>query len=501
MRVLLDTNIFIYREDDSEISEELQELSRLLNERATILIHPKSREDIRKDTDEERKQVMLSKLNSYACLEYPPSPGNDSTFNSTVGSPRRSNDDIDNHILYAVYRNAVNYLITEDRGIHKKAVQLGLKNRVLSLNEALGVFNEYYREISRKTLSQIKHIPIHNLHLTDPIFNSLRDDYPEFDDWFSRKASEGRKCWCYLNEGNIGAILIYTANDNDPILTNPPRCGKRRFKICTLKVDYLGHKLGELLLKQALDFCVDNSIDEIYLTHFAHSGFDHLVDLVMEYGFEDIGLNERGENVYLKSLNPSDSEIAACNINELFKKFYPKYYDGTQVKKFVIPIIPQYHERLFTGYHKRTNLTLKEWMGDFITEGNTIKKAYISHSSIRNMRKGDVLLFYRSRDHKELTTLGILEEFKAGLTSSEEIINMVGKRTVYSAFEIEKIAKKPTTVMIFTMHFHLDSPIPLKVLKANSILRGPPISVTEISHSGYEQIKELGGVNGNLTIH
>lgn len=186
---------------------------------------------------------------------------------------------------------------------------------------------------------------------------------------------------------------------------------------------------------------------------------------------------------------------------DIFKKYYPLFYDGNRVKKLVVPIRPQYHEKLFTDYVKRTSITLNEYFGDFIIEGNTIKKAYISHSPIKNLKKGDILLFYRSEDHKELTSLGVLEEFKTNLTSPEEIINMVGKRTVYSSREIEEIVKKPASVMIFTMHLHLKSPIPLTVLKENNILKGPPQTITEITHGAYEKIRDLGGINDNLTIH
>lgn len=49
MRVLLDTNILIYREDDRIISNDIQKLQRLLSELGSlVLVHPLSTEDIKK---------------------------------------------------------------------------------------------------------------------------------------------------------------------------------------------------------------------------------------------------------------------------------------------------------------------------------------------------------------------------------------------------------------------------------------------------------------------
>ncbi|MBA2862886.1 hypothetical protein [Methanococcus maripaludis] len=497
MKVLLDTNIFIHKKDNFEIPETLNELFDIIPKKDTILIHPSSIEGIKTEINEK----ILLKLDSYSLLEQAPSPMQDLTFNSIVGAFNTSKDEIDNNILYSVYNGAVNYLLTDDKDIHKKSVQLNIKDRVLSLNEAVEFFKEFYSIKKRNVPPQIKLLPIYKLDVNDPIFDSSRNDYPEFNEWYSKNAIEGMKCWCYQNEGRIGAILIFSNDDYEIIDTNPPLPKKRRFKIHVLKFDHEGYNLDEVLLKKAIDHCIDNSIDELYLNHIIHSNYDHLVNLITEYGFFNIGLNNNGENVFFKDLKPDNRQLMFCNYDDIFKKYYPLYYDGTRVKKLVVPIKPEYHEKLFTDYNKRTSMTLDEYFGDPDIKGDSIKKAYLSHTPVKNIKKGDILLFYRSGDHKEITSLGVLEEFKKDLTSIEEIMNLVGNKTAYSAKDIEEIAKKPTTVMIFNMHFHLSPPISLETLKKYGILKGPPQTITEITNTGYEEIKELGGINGNLTIH
>lgn len=54
-----------------------------------------------------------------------------------VKEPSNEHDYVDNIILYSVYKNEVSFLLTEDKGIHKKAFNLGIDDRVLSIDDAL----------------------------------------------------------------------------------------------------------------------------------------------------------------------------------------------------------------------------------------------------------------------------------------------------------------------------------------------------------------------------
>jgi predicted nucleic acid-binding protein len=63
MRVLIDTNIFIYREDPAILPEHLQKLLRITREnKHIIIVHPASIKDIENDPDLERRRIMISKL-------------------------------------------------------------------------------------------------------------------------------------------------------------------------------------------------------------------------------------------------------------------------------------------------------------------------------------------------------------------------------------------------------------------------------------------------------
>ena len=123
MRILIDTNIFIYREADQVLSENQQNLNKILLEIGALqIIHPLSVKEIEKNSDARKKKIMLSKIRAYPLLESPPDPISDAGFCAQIAPKPGTNDEIDNALLYCVYRDAVDYLITEDQENNCKSV-------------------------------------------------------------------------------------------------------------------------------------------------------------------------------------------------------------------------------------------------------------------------------------------------------------------------------------------------------------------------------------------
>lgn len=501
MRILIDTNIFIGRENDHVLSNELQALLKILNSKQIeILIHPKSIEEIKRDSNISRKNIALSKLNTYPRLEHSPDQNKDDDFLTAVGVPSKINDEIDNAILYAVYKDAVDFLITEDKGIHKKSIRLDISDRVLCVDEGIDVFEKELPKEEVVRPPALKEDAVHNLDLSDPIFDSLKKEYgeSEFGDWFRKCSRDGRKCWVHhRTDSSIGALLIRKI-ENEPIKSIPPLPAKNRLKVATLKVTHVGYKIGELFVKLAIDYAIKNNIDEIYLTHYTNIGNDYLVDLITEYGFYKAAVKDDGEEIFVKELLVDKDKIASMHQLEISNMFYPSLYDGDEVNKFLVPIRPEYHQKLFTDYKSRQT-SLLEHAGEFVVEGNTIKKAYLSNSRIKNLSPGDILLFYRTVDSHEITSLGVVEKVLYGLQDGDKIFRNVRKRTVYLMKEIEKMAKKPTLVILFKWHFHLPNPLKLKDLKTMGI--SAPQSIAQISDEKYLQIKMRGGIDERFTVN
>ncbi len=276
---------------------------------------------------------------------------------------------------------------------------------------------------------------------------------------------------------------------------------KKRLKIATLKVTHNRYKIGELFIKMAVDISLRNGINEIYLTHFTKPT-DPLVELISEYGFKKAAIKNNGEDIFVKRLIAKGAEnIKDHSPIEISKIFYPSFYDGDLVRKFVVPIKPIYHVKLFTDFPKRQT-TLFEHSGEFIIEGNTIKKAYLSHSSIKRMGPGDLILFYRSGDLQAITSIGVMESTHIGINDAEEILKLVGKRTVFSRDEIDTLVREGTlSVFLFRHHLHLMKPLGMDELIDSGILKAAPQSAMQITEEKYIKIRDMGGVDGRFTIH
>ena len=409
--------------------------------------------------------------------------GNDDSLNT------KSTDSL----LYAAYRDCVNLLVTEDRKLLSKATRLGLADRVLTMTQALPALRRLLPNEEVGKPAALKDDFVYNLDTADPFFHSLKREYDEFPLWVKKVAADHRKCWVYERpEGGIGALLIRKIEEEAVELADSSLPKYRRLKLCTFKVGSTGLRIGELFVKLAVEYAVNNSISEIYLTHFLTEEKDELVDLICEYGFRGVGLNKGGETVFLKKLFP-EKQGAAISIVDFHKLYWPCFYDGARARKFIVPIRPGYHDRLFVEIKKRVSLF--EMAGQMIVEGNTIRKAYLCHSKSTSLVPGSILLFYRSQDEHAVTALGVVESVYPGVTNEEAVTRVIDRRTVYSRDQIADMMIKPTTVLLFTWHLYLARPVPLNLLQQKGILRGAPQSIIEISHGSYLKVKALGGVD------
>ena len=194
MRAIIDTNIFIYSESSEEIQENVAKLISLaIKHGLKLLVHPASTDDLQRDSDRSRRKIHVSKLGKYPILEDDVEP--DDSFLELIGFGSRPQDEVDNRILFSIYKNAANFFITEDLGLHRKAQKIGVGDRVLTISQTVTYLE---RQFERSIPSHIllEHLPIHKLNLQSEFFNSLREVYDGFDDWFIKKSQEGRMCWC-----------------------------------------------------------------------------------------------------------------------------------------------------------------------------------------------------------------------------------------------------------------------------------------------------------------
>lgn len=490
MRVLLDTNIVIPMEPTS--SRDLEEttipsleLSRLCNQRnISIYIHPVNLVDLQKDKDKNRSELRNVLLKRYPQLNTHPVV--DILPAVVVGNPQvNSNSWVDNNLLAAVYGNAVDWLITEDSGIHRKAKDLNIADRVLSLSDAIyGLKSLFDAEITPPPA--IENVHVYCLDSKDPIFTSIRSSYADFDKWIIKCQKEHRKAFVAYRPGtkSLAAICIYNEEQDQGELTQLGLTGKT-LKLCTFKVapESKGNRLGELLLKPVFLYAESNNYDFIFFSAFPEQ--KDLISFAMDFGFRIVMPFHGQEIACVKSLKPSDTDIKTMSPLELHIQYGPKRTKFENNSSFIVPIRPDYHALLFPELEHQSHF----FDGD-IACGNGIKKAYLCNSPCKTVSLGNNIFFYKSGGSKIITTLGIVE---STLRSSEpeQIARFVGSRTVFSFSRIKRCCHSQEVLAINFRLVSFIQPIAMSKLIEHGILKDYPQSIIELSSAANLKIETL----------
>ena len=479
MNILLDTNIIIPLEDTNKVlNASFAELRRLaVEQRHCLYVHPMQLADINRDKDQKRKKIVLSRLNQYSKIDNPPILSYEEC--AALGlSNSNDNDKVDNNVLFALYRGAVHLLVTNDEGIHKKASKIGIQDKVYRLEQFLDFLRKYSNSPISYSYTGVQDRYMYEIDKKQSFFDSLRQAYDGFNRWYQNCAEQQRKCWCIEDDkGNVAAICIYKL-ENDTSLTNDGKIVKGSIlKLCTFKVEAQarGKKLGERLLYIAFDYCVKNDIDWVYLHTFEQKT---LVSLCEDYGFYNLG-KYKHDDVYIKPMRLKNENLDSL---DSLIRYYPYFQDDDAVQKFIVPIRPKYHEDLFPDFSNLKGSLFESDQNLYSCQGNTIKKAYLCHSKIKTIKKGDVLMFYRSHDRKSIQCMGIVEEvfFSEYI---DEVFPVISKRTVYTYADLIEILKQKTLVILFRF-IALDKEIPLKSIVSAGI-EGNIQSIRKISNEQY----------------
>ena len=482
---LIDTNIVIKLEDDQIVNKAFAKFHSLCNENFVVIcIHPLSKKDIQNDKDEKRKEKTLSKIEKYKIIENIPI-ADESTLKNLFGKIKSCRDKIDCQLLYALKKHAVSFLVTEDNGIHQRAKKTSLKNKVLTVNQAINVLERLFPQKIKIALPNIQYRSLYNLNINDEIFNSLREDYPDFQLWLEKCAERQEEAWIVknLSSNKIESICIHKeANEEDYADYNLP---KKSLKLATFKVDehYRGKKLGELMLKQAFLYAIKNNFKSCWMTVFPKHKV--LIDFIKDFGFYKIGTTDKKtkkkELVFQKTfIKPNDYTLKGLDYHI---KYFPFYDDRDNIKKYIIPIEKKYYEILFPEQKSQRSFPgIEEEV-----PGNTIKKVYLCHASIKKLKRGDLLFFYVSSPIQSIVSIGIVESIFRS-TKLSEVVSYIGKRSVYPFSEIKEMMEKELLVIEFRFVKHLNK-VTLSQLKKQEIIKGPPQSIQKLEN--YKEFKQI----------
>lgn len=482
MRILLDTNIVVHREASKVSNKDIGLLFRWLDRlKYEKCIHPITISEIKTYKDSEVVDTMKIKLDSYNVLKTtaPDLP-------QIVDLRKRDkdqNDLNDTTILNELLNERVDFLITEDKGIHRKAKSLNIEERVYKIDSFIEKLVFENPELVDYKVLSVKKEFFGNINLSDPFFDSFKEDYTEFASWFNKKSSE--ESYVCLIEGEVKAFLFLKIENEDENYNDikPVFTPKKRLKIGTFKVTSTGLKLGERFLKIIFDNALVNQVEEIYVTVFdKREEQQRLIDLLEEWGFRYWGTKETKngtEKVYVRNFSK--------RITKDPKDCYP--YIRRTARVFLNPIWPEYHTELFPDSYLNNESPM-----DYIENQphrNAIKKIYISRSYYKDLNSGDIILFYRTGGYYEgvISTIGVIENVIKNIKSKEEFIRLCRKRSVFSDAELEKYWDYKPNNKLFIVNFLYTYTFPMPKVNLKRLIEIGVINSVKDAPRGFVEIK------------
>lgn len=473
LKILFDTNAFYACEDlnvrrqhaNARIATDLKELS--LRHGCELFLHSDTESDIRATPNAALREATLLKWRQWKHLASI-RPRGDLVARASYSTPLSRNDTVDLAMIAALDNNAVDLLVTEDRRLRDHAEAADLGTRTLSILGAIEYLKKLFGEPVE--LPTVHRRLAYELGVEDPVFESLREDYADFDEWWAKVSGEHRACLTIESAGGeIEALAVLKLEE-----TKPYGLAGRVLKICTFKVaaSAEGAKRGELVLKALFHYASELDADTIYVTVFEHHvGLIHLLGL---FGFEPLEeRSDRDELVMVKSRRiPADtSGYSALEFNRLFGP------GAVLVERaFVIPIQPHWHDILIPEARIQGRLFGED------PSGNAILKAYLSNSSITRLLPGDLVAFYRSHDRQAATVIGVVEETLRSQDPTE-LRRFVGPRTVYSDSDIASLCgTREVLAILFRQDRCLSSEWPLSLLQENHVVSAAPQSIQQVSN-------------------
>jgi ribosomal protein S18 acetylase RimI-like enzyme len=490
MKLLIDTNIIIGLEDAGEVKESFSALTRKCGEyRVGVFVHEASKHDVERDKNKVRRAATLSKIAKFPLLKNVISP-DEAGLSRLYGILKKDNDVVDAKLLHAAATNVVDFLVTEDDGLHRRAKAAGLADRIFTVAEALDWIKQTY-EPDEIFLPAVQSVKAYSLDFTDPIFDEIRSDYPGFDKWTAKCRNEHRDCWIIDDKGALAGVVI--RKDETRAEAKTKHVGPKILKICTFKVgpSYRGNKMGEQLLKQVLWHAQRNKYDLVYVTAYAkQSG---LIGLFEEYGFLQTNKIENDELVFEKPIGFGSVTVTEGeSVLDADRRTYPRFVDGAQVRKFVVPIHPHYHSKLFPEAANQSGSSTVAATGK---PGNSIRKVYLCRAPSDQLRAGDLIFFYmtKSRSHgsQSLTSLGVVENVRLS-GDIQQIRRWTAKRSVFSDAELTSMAASgwgPLKIIDFLLIGHFGPAVSLTLMTQNGVMQSWPQSITRLTEGGYRSLK------------
>lgn len=282
------------------------------------------------------------------------------------------------------------------------------------------------------------------IDLGDSFFETLKTDYPGFEEWFSKKSDEEAFVQ-YTEQGLQAFLYLKDESGITPEGINPPLPSKRWLKVGTFKIEAHHTKLGERFIKKIMDYAIYGKYEGIYVTIFPKQG--PLIELLKKYGFEETA-KKAEEIVLVKELDILKNDIL---------RDYPLLSIRNK-RKFILSIYPKYHTRLFPDSILKTEKNVREELIKDVSYTNSIHKIYICFMpQTADLRPGDLLAIYRTNDglgpakyRSVITSICQVEEIKTkdSFTDVDDFVKYTNSYSIFDPTELKRWFYRSNIVVI-----------------------------------------------------
>lgn len=325
------------------------------------------------------------------------------------------------------------------------------------------------------------------IDIEDPFFHSFIRQYINFKNWFEYLKEAKRQAWIFKENNTLKAFLLTEEEATHIPGATTEMEPKKRLDISKIKISLHIPVILDLFLKLAIKEALEKNIDEIYYTCFADTGLG-IIPGLLNFGFIKTAKKTNNEDIFIKKLRPPPIAGRTAEINRLY---YPTFYDGIRVRKYILPVSATLHRRLFADT-RCGQPNLFEKAGELFIEGNTIKKALLCKDRrIAELLPGDILLIYCMQDIKAITNLCIVEQLDSYNTIRED-------RPLY--IEEESIHNSQSLILLMRWYFHLPVYIDSSFISQQNIHTGNLNRLTRIDHRKYKMIMNQSRLDSNFRV-
>ena len=345
-----------------------------------------------------------------------------------------------------------------------------------------------------------------DINLNDSFFDSLRASYPEFNEWYNKKAAAGATAYCYYVDNELKDFLYLKIEEEELSDLTPALPAKKRLKVGTFKVDNDNRHTtrGERFMKKIMDMAIAEDVDEIYVTMFPTEELQGLIRMFEKFGFSHIAdkPHEGGnaEYVLIKDMTTHVDD---------FKLDYP-FVKKASSNKYVLSIVPEFHTHLFPD-----SILKNEKKYDLIqdvSETNSIYKIYLCWmQGTRNLKAGDKLIIYRTSDEEGkayyrsvCTSVCTVCEVKTyrDFENEEKFIKYTNRYSVFKEHELRRWYKYKNNFIVIKMVYNIafTKKVINMVMKEQVGLNPKYWGFFKLTDAQFDKLLELGEIDERYII-